>query len=500
MIRLLDKEQQRKYSVLLFLESHKEAPYSMRAVCQELRLSEYLLKAAVAGLSEDLENLGIIDVIRQDQTVNTLQLVGEENHLNSYLLNHYIQHSLGVDILLEILQGSLDSVKKFSRKKYISSSVAYRWIQEITDFLADHQLILQKKDGKYEVLGEERHRHLMETELCFRAGIDPQVYGNFRNVEVARKIYLQISETCRDIPLSMERKLLFFLVIMIRDRNKVSADHEMTRVMLKNLHHISWYQQVVGILQELELSVPVIDRLTSELCAYTLYLGLLGAEDQTLLLERSQARQMTTQALALLWDKSKIQLERERFYELQTSLDWVHFAIRYQAGGGTLVQEFDWSFFKENHPELTRYCVKKIHTCQERGFEEIWCHRDSLIGHYLLLLERYGYPELEKRELCVTIDFSYGRQFNEYIQNGIEKMASPFSLKVTQQLSNETDILLTDELVVDDRQMEVIRLSMMSAQFDWQILKKRLAECVERKASQRYISVNEQADLTYSQA
>lgn len=500
MIRLLDKEQQRKYSVLLFLESHQEMPHSLRRIGQTLGLSEYLLKAAINGLTEDLTELGIEDVIKQDQTLNTLQLPGGEDHLNSYLLNYYLQDSLGLDILLKVFRGEMDSVRRYSRKQYISSSVAYRWIQEITGYLADHRLDLLKEKGKYTVVGETRRCRALETELCFRGGKDPLTYGNLREVEVARKIYNRISEHCQEIPLSMERRLLLFLVIMIRDRNKEPAGQKIRKALLRDLREISWYPRVFAILREMKLSLEITDHLMTELAAYTLHLGLFEEQDQDILLEGSATREMTKQATTLLWGESISDLTSEQSIELRTSLDRIHFSIEYQAAGGALTQDFDWVFFKKNHPLLTQYCLTKLQSCQERGYSEIWLHRESLVGHYLLLLERYGCPELEKREVCVTIDFSYGRQFNEYVQNGIEKMANPFSLKVTQHLSNETDILLTDELVVEDQQMEIIRLSMMSAQFDWHILKKRLTECVERKSEKKYLTINSHSESSYQQA
>lgn len=485
---LINKEQYRKYRLALFLEKNKTRILTQKFLCRELFFSEYILKATIEELNEDFNYLHLDFLIQQDVSGNTIRLTGKDDHISSVLLNYYFQTLLGVEILLEILKGEMCSLKKFSKNKFISSSVAYRWIQMLETFLARQNLTLLKQNAVYHVKGEWRKKCLLEVELCSRTGADPQSYFSQEVYHTTKKLIEVIYPEEKAIPHSLERKLAFFVSILIRDNFKgLTGDYQ---VFFDGYHitELVWSHQAKDILSNMDITETDKDFILDQIIMYLIFLGMLPPEDQNCILRGTIARKMTEEAIEAFWNSTQYSDISNFDNMLITNLDWVHFSAIYEAAVPILVKERDWSYFETNHPELLSYYHERMILLVQNENSLLRPYSDRLVGHYLLLLNKYGFENAED-EVCITIDFSEGYQFNEYVSNMISQMETPCRIVVTQELSEDTDILLTDELMVDSECMEIIRLSLGSAQFSWLTLKNRLSDCINRTLDKKYISV-----------
>lgn len=114
---------------------------------------------------------------------------------------------------------------------------------------------------------------------------------------------------------------------------------------------------------------------------------------------------------------------------------------------------FDLSYFQENYQVVFDFCRSFIATQKKTKNLFVQEHAVYLYYHYLLMLVNCLSPEMLQSAINITIDFSFGEEYNLFIKRSIKNICSHLNLDFQPTLMKNTDVLLTDSNNLDNSKL-----------------------------------------------
>lgn len=81
--------------------------------------------------------------ITEDDSIISIEELGGVT--SNFFLKKYLQKSIGVKMLLQILMGKFDSAPEFASTHFTSNSIVYKWLDKVQESLKPLDLELVKR-------------------------------------------------------------------------------------------------------------------------------------------------------------------------------------------------------------------------------------------------------------------------------------------------------------------------------------------------------------------
>ncbi|MDA3973165.1 helix-turn-helix domain-containing protein [Enterococcus thailandicus] len=468
MDKLLAKEEWRKYHFLKKLEQSSYFSLPKKELCDQLEISNYVLKSILEQLILDLEKFGLANEIQLQVEDPFIQLEVSGMANSQTLLEKYVEESLCFQLLCGVVKRSYRSANDFSERKLISYPIVYNGCKQLNDYLNSVGLEVKQ----FRLTGsDERNIRLFLTELFSR------VYkNNFEFYQQSHCIFAQEKYAKLSIEsLTMHQRMILKHFVYLTDlRIQQAAYCEISPSKKRSLvndvnQNDHFFARVPQKFRENEVEV---------------FLRYYYSRSEVFLprlqqVEMPYVNQWSGFLLsALEGDFPSINdyPDKKEIFLLRTKL--IHFQLLETSFGVEELQpEINIYYFQQNYPQVLSFCriyLKKF----IKKFPELAGKKKWLFFNYLLLILDSFPKQTLLQVVTIYVDFSFGSLYNRFI---IENL-SFFQLVGAEVCSSiqEADIVLTDSRELGQNHLKdfVIWLS-PPRPLDWanlgeRIIKKRL--------------------------
>nr|WP_165004063.1 MULTISPECIES: helix-turn-helix domain-containing protein [unclassified Enterococcus] len=461
----LSKEDYRSYSLLKYLEASSNLSESISNIQEELSLSTFLLKKTIDKLKHDLRMFDLEKNFRLTVSEVDIRLEIDGRCSSRALLSRYITDSLSMKMVLAFFQEKYVSIENFAEQHHVSYSVAYKVLQGLKRNLKKYQIFFEKR----KLTGNPKNIRLFlynlfnSTEISFE-----EVYA----LPIIIKTEKMLKQLNRFYALSAyeKKKLFHFLAINLLAEQADSLD--IARNQLLFFSDVGFYhlKGTLGI----ESAVFIYKTLS------WLYLHdkldqryLRKNEDETI--ERLNDRFIER------FEKQFKTLGEETSQLIRSELTKIHFKLLYYTINKSDEFPLDVSFFRQNYPGFYFYLIEYMNELMTEC-KELLQDKFFLFFSYLLLLINHIPVQLVSEPVKITIDFSYGAAYNQFIKKNLSLYINLNTEVIEAGKTDFPDVIITNRnnLYEEGASQVVVWLDPPRA-LDWGNLTKILLTIQEEK-------------------
>ncbi|MGX7418598.1 helix-turn-helix domain-containing protein [Carnobacterium gallinarum] len=444
---LLEKADQRKLELFSFLELNQAHSVSLYEIKDALDLSEFLAAKTVSELIADIEIYDLEEyysIVQQDKMI-TLTKIGKDS-INR-LIWHYLKDSRRFKLLDYVFKTNYFSLQTFYEKLYMSKTKAFTLKTKISDYLQKHEISLS---ADYHLIGNEKHIRLFLFQLYFTGFKNYEFPFDSDITKLVEIFEHELTNILIKRPSESQRlKLSYFLAIIFQrlDLGHVIEPVELNyKLVIKNEIHL--IENQLNLLANEFTSLPATN-IHNEI---TFIIDFLISEDyiSSTYLDKKKAPQtsfLTAQFISQIESYFNLKLDPQLTLLLINELDKIHYRIFYYKQLINVWHSFiNQEFLKENYIDFYNFCQIFIHQIDiAEESVNIESFENVLLYDYIFVLLKYFPTDKILDPIYVTIDFSYGENYNHFIQLTLKNL--PFLyIKIENSLSSHTDIYLSDIL------------------------------------------------------
>ena len=460
----LNKEDQKSYSLLKYLEKSLHLSEPVAKIQADLGFSDFILKKALKKLTEDLERMNLAQNFQLLASDLELTLKIDGTYSSKKLLSEYLKESLSVKLIIALYKGEFKSIEDFAEKNFVSYSVAYNTLQVLNQTGKLYGIVIRRGT----VLDSEGRVASVIGSLFSLANIDyPELYP-FGVIVQTERIVQQLQER---YPLSTceSKKLFHYIAIKIHDGKLSRAADRGSRyfpaeplALVSDLlpkqyqeidyHIVSWLFVNNKLGQEV-----VIDDLGADVSALN-----------QLFIEKFAARYGM--------------LPTDVTTRLVQCLSRLHFNVLYRSINMSDMIDLDFNVFKRYWQDFYLFAVDRTNNliCE---VPELLRFKEFVLFSYLMLLIDHVPVDLLTHPVRVLIDFSYGEKYNRLIWSHLERC-----VKVNTVLApsiEQADLVITNSNdLYKDNDLETIVWPDLPRSVDWLMLRNHLIALQKERPSE----------------
>jgi hypothetical protein len=187
----LNKDDQRCYSLLKYLEKSVTLSESLLKIQEDMGFSSFILKKTIEKTQEDIEQLGLEESFNLSASEGELTLEIDGNYSSKVLLSHYIANSLGMGLVISFFKRNYRSMEEFAEKNHVSYSVAYSTLQQLKKNLKKYQIFFEKK----KLTGNQKNINLFLYNLFSITNLSYKELYTVRTIREAKQLMETLSES-----------------------------------------------------------------------------------------------------------------------------------------------------------------------------------------------------------------------------------------------------------------------------------------------------------------
>lgn len=447
--QLIEKKDLRKYHLIKLLEMDPFLSKSKSFIKDEFELSDYLLRVTIDRLQQDCYEFGITEEfkITEDDSMISIEELGGVT--SNFFLKKYLQKSIGIKVLLQILMGKFDSAPEFASNHFTSNSIVYKWLDQVQESLKPLELELEKKNGRYSIVGNERTVRLLGVNLLHRTDLATSIFSEQMLVR-ANHIVDMIEKKYKLMRPSHKNRIInYVLIILSSDKSTKNLSRKIKEKFIKSnafkeLKQLLLDNGVEKLCQENELNEFIGILILNDALPEQVIEELINEKRQSDVIDLFIEKLF--QAFPQIYTPSLKE-------EITNRMARIHFDAIFS--GKVLLFEniFDLSYFQENYQVVFDFCRSFIAAQKKAKNPFVQEHAVYLYYHYLLMLVNCLSPEMLQNAINITIDFSFGEEYNLFIKKSIKSICSHLNLDFQPTLMKNTDVLLTDSNNLDNNKL-----------------------------------------------
>lgn len=434
---LLSKDGKRKYQFLRFLEEATDLSALNSTIQDRLDLSNFLFNKTIDELNTDFDAFQLNDYFSLETDAQLTRLVENGQATSDILLEHYLKESMSFQILADLFTETYTSTHEFALNHFTSYSRVYSRTLELKKMFKPLDVTVNKK---YQVTGNEETIRFVYTRLFSFAF--PKEYAFYD--EALKQTLVQtgdvIVEQFGNMGKHLEYKLNHFLAVSMY-REKLGyhlADYsENKEKVFQSLSQT--FQAEYDFLSELGLPQLV----TKEVFCFLYTHSCFNEAKLSDLVVGKRIERLNGRFLTEFEDRLG-KLNPEPLQAVKNELTRIHFEVIYfPINLFYSYERFDVTFFEESYLEFFDFCREYLMDeafIHKEGFEGI---RPYLFYHYLMILVSQVSLEAISPEIVVCIDFSFGQQYNLFIEKNLAFFVS-LNLTITNTYSDQVDVVITN--------------------------------------------------------
>lgn len=433
----LDKDDKRKFEFLRLLEESSELTELNTVIQDRLELSNFLFGKTIEELNLDFDEyeLETFFSLKSDTVQTTLLEVGQAT--SDLLLELYLKNSLSFSILSAIFQEEFQSTHTFALDHYTSYTSVYTRIQQLKKIFKEFGIEIDKK---YRLVGDEANiRYVLTRIFSFVLSTDCSLYEESVKVQ-GTQIVTSLAMSGVQLPRNSQTKLRHFLAISSTRQGKehqlADPDENKQKVLMKlaAVYHKEW--QLIAFLQ-------LDPNLAAELLAYLYTNAALPREKMKHQLLGKRISRLNERFLNTFIAHFQI-TDEETTTLLLTELSRLHFELAYfPLNAFYSFERFDVSFFEESYIEYFLFCREYLMDERFIKDEGFLPYRPYVFYKYLMILVSQVALERVMPKLTICIDFSFGQEYNEFIQKNLSFFVN-LNMEIKFVYDEQTDIVITN--------------------------------------------------------
>ena len=435
---LLDKGKQLRFQILqVFLESDTPT-VEIRRIAEQLKVSDYLVKQHLKRLKEDLADypeVGIQFEVDEEKKEVLIQRVMPDEVFE--LSNIYLKNSEEFQLFYHLLTDPGQPLKHYGQALFLSTSKVYKIKQDLQTRLKPYELVI---DTENRLAGDEltvrknlftfylKKFHSLAFPFSKKLRHDLRVLVHYIEVELGH-------------PLSeIERIKLIYLMSVQYYRIKSGAviQHFKSFIEVKSddpiLLLIQWFLVTIGCPAHL-------------IYKESAYVYMFLAVEKFFPVDHSRIHfpdvfeEKSDELLAWVDEISTVPIIAETRMILFHESMLINY--KYLTYYSKIVDDYRDAFllnYERSYPHLF-FTVKEY--LYNHSSQRVWKFRDQLLMEYIFIFTKYLPPTAYEDTVHVTIDFSMGEQFNDYIARSLQSMDN-MTIQVTRGADQPCDIYLSD--------------------------------------------------------
>lgn len=429
----------------MILESHPNTT-AIADLMDTLSLSEYHVKKAIEDLMIDVKRLGLpVDLFEIEILDNKMISYIRKSSLSAfnYLLYIYSIESNFSPFFKNFLFESTDSQVNFLEENFLSKTNFFRLRQRFTETLKMFDI---QMTAKVELLGSETnirsflYIYLLTSYGDVKRPFTVQLENDF-DVIIDR-----IEQTVmKNFSTATRLKLQYYLyVIFVRS----GLNHFLTETETDLVSTSDVFEELVIIINnyfDISSQVHEAQAVAKEILIFLFSEGIIQNSIQ--INKTFSIISDIREYFSSFFDLTP-EIVNEIFtpsINLELSQFLVHIChLNYPINLLTNPKQI--SYLNDNFKEYQVFSAKIIHQLSQilpKRAQFISYYHDALTTDLLLLIIANFKISLITKPVVVTIDFSYGENYNKFIENDIKNF-NALNLKVTNLLTTETDILISN--------------------------------------------------------
>ncbi|MDT1957047.1 helix-turn-helix domain-containing protein [Carnobacterium divergens] len=440
---LLEKEDGRKLQIFSYLESAHFQSASFQELKEQLKLSEFLIGKSIKELILDLEkyNLTGFFEITESNKIVTLKKTGKDSV--NYLLWVYMKNSHNFLLLNDLFKTEHFSLENFSNQLFISPSKSYSIKINMDKYLLRYNI---KLDIDYNLTGKEKNIRLFFYQLYFTIFKNYEFPFNEDISNFTTKLMENIQENLTH-PLTKNCyvKLKFFIATLLTrldlgysfdtaKKNPPIKNTELSKSLFNFFEEFTSLESY-EIINEVEF---IKDFLINE--------HYIVNELPTSFMPEALA--LTQNFIQKVESYFSTSLPKDIKEAFSLELNYVHNRIFYYRDIFLSWNSFNsHAVLKENYTDYYNFCTRFINQLiKDNPTLTLQVYKSILLYDYIFILIKYFPLALLFEPITITLDFSHGQNYNNFIKNNLVGLPY-FNFKINYQLSCETDIYLSDILL-----------------------------------------------------
>lgn len=432
----LSKTDVRKLLLIHTIEESFQQKVSISDLKEKMGVSEFILLNTYEELKQDILKYQLDEQLQIQKLNQVVQLKKNSSFSTDTLKNLYVKESLGFQIIQDVFEDMFTNSNDYADLFYTSRTKVYSKVNQLK---AKLEKLGIKLSSRFKLVGDEiAIRTYINNLYTSVYGMNDYPFSTTLKEQSMR--FIKLIETKMDIYMTQTSttKLLYFISICrIRIENEqfvknapatiTGLESDSFEDILKETYQEVFNEKVshneidllvlfIESLDEfpLELENQELDSLTNFFI--TEFQKQFGNLDETFFKEE------------LINELVKIHYPVLNFNCLQTELD---VPVRAR-------------FIEENYPEVLEFCRHFIQKASKSKKFYLINQKDVyLSNHYIFLLINVLPPSFFSYPVKVCIDFSLGKNYNQFIYRNIQTFDF-INIEISHQLTEDIDILLCD--------------------------------------------------------
>lgn len=453
LLDLLNKNDQLKLSVLMTLESQPSA-ISIKELTEQLQVSEYHITGAIDTLITDVGRLGLpVALFTIEILDNKIVQYTRRSSLSAfnYLLYIYSLESNFSPFFNNFLFEKASSQVEFLDENFISKTSFFRLRKQFEPTLKQFNLNMT---ARLQLLGSERdirsflYIYLLTSNGDIKVPFSPDLEIELDNLIDSTEDLLPIRFSNAD-----RLKLRYYLyVIFVRTslQHYVSTNKPKNQQINKLTN--AEYSTAMGRMSVLFTKFfELPNELEAQSIVAELFVFLFSEGITTLLPHRIDllpAIVAVREQFQMAFHPSNETIQQLFTPDVNVKLaQFLTHLVFFNYPINLLVDSQNISYLNDHFSDYQTFSQSVIKTLLPSYLPGRDClfqhHAQALSTDLLLLIISNFNLTLLTLPIVVTIDFTYGENYTKFIENEIKNFNS-LNLKVTHQLTNQTDILISN--------------------------------------------------------
>lgn len=460
----LNKEDQRSYSLLRYLEERPNLSSSFSNIREELTMSNFIVKKTLVKLEMDIGELELSDSLTLIISDTEVQLKIDGNYSSKILLSKYVTESLSFKIIVSFFKGEYN-LTRFAYDNHVSTSVVYGTLQHLKKNLKQYQIYF----GKNELNGNQKYISLFLYKIFSLENLPYYELYKGKTIKETKRI-LEVLEKEYSFTKYERNNFFHYLAIIIGNNGKAIEDTDPRALQV-------FLSSSVEKLKE-------IMRLSSDSITYCiafwLYIHGKFGNNHVHPFKDTSINNLNTIFIGS-FEKQFNGLNDDLKGRLYEELSIVHFSSVYFPLKMFDDFDMDTRFFKQTYPEFYYYLSEYIDWLASK-YKKLAKKKKYLFFNYLILLINYVPVRLIAEPAKILIDFSYGEEYNKFIKKNLSVYVN-LNVEIIDSVQNiQPDIVITNlnKLYKDDSGRVIVWLDPPRS-IDWVNLTQILLDFQEEK-------------------
>lgn len=436
----LNKAMKRKVVLFKTLENAPALTESKEDLMNKLELSEFLTNKAIDELNDDFYQFGL-DHEFQIVTDGIFVTLNQRGMATSEdLIDHYLDTSVSFSMLRECFFNRFFSVNEFAIDHYFSHTFAYKEFKQLKQILATFEIEITKE---FQLIGNERSlREFMLLTFLKSYPDDATIFPK------------EVQEPLAD----------FDEIFAPSERKEQTAHAEMKRkhylgTVIYRMQHGYFFNDYSDDFFKREEFQGYLKKLCSWLRTF-----VIDATEETI---RIEAESLLCFLIAEEWividegfiaenhpfifqlNQNFIQEVKKVFPAVATRLAGLSIELTnlhcqlltFPITASFQYTKLDVAYFLETYPEYFNFCRAYLEQNKQRPV--LWEAKEFLFYRYLLLLVITVPLKEILPPIKLCIDFSFGKNYNQMIQQNIEKICE-LNVAYQKKADETTQLILSD--------------------------------------------------------